>query len=119
MIQFVDRVTDFLFGVSQDSLLAGTKDDSTGDFISIFDKSLIGLHTRMFLGRLVFIRGGDNQLRKDISYVHAFVDRYVEMAIDRQRLSEKTVEKSRQPTMCIWMSSAKKQRIERNFGIKC
>ncbi|KAF5868071.1 putative cytochrome p450 alkane hydroxylase protein [Botrytis fragariae] len=81
----------FLFGVSQDSLLAGTKDGSTEGFISIFDKSLIGLHTRMFLSRLIFIRGRDTQLRKDISYVHASIDRYVEMAIDRQRSSEKTV----------------------------
>ncbi|TGO43945.1 hypothetical protein BCON_0695g00020 [Botryotinia convoluta] len=88
---FLDRTTEFLFGVSQDSLLAGTKNGSTEDFISIFDKSLIGLHTRMFLGRLVFIRGRDTQLREDI-YVHALIDRYVEMAINRQRLLEKTVE---------------------------
>ncbi|CCD48984.1 hypothetical protein ACHAPF_000710 [Botrytis cinerea] len=88
---FLDRTTEFLFGVSQDSLLAGTKDDSTEDFISIFDKSLVGLHTRMFLGRLVFIRGRDTLLRKDISYVHAFIDRYVTMAIERQRLLEENV----------------------------
>ncbi|KAJ8067971.1 hypothetical protein OCU04_003551 [Sclerotinia nivalis] len=71
---FLDRTTEFLFGVSQDSLLSGVNDDSTEGFISTFDKALIGLHTRMFLGRLAFIRGRDTQLRKDISHVHAFVD---------------------------------------------
>ncbi|KAF7942364.1 hypothetical protein EAE99_000414 [Botrytis elliptica] len=77
------RITEFLFEVSQDSLLAGTKDDSTEDFISIFDKSLI----------VWFSFVGVTQLRKDISFVHAFIDRYVEMAIDRQRSSEKTFER--------------------------
>ncbi|TGO60154.1 hypothetical protein BOTNAR_0150g00050 [Botryotinia narcissicola] len=37
---FLDRTTAFPFGVSQDTLLAGTKDDSAEDCISIFDKSL-------------------------------------------------------------------------------
>ncbi|TGO85668.1 hypothetical protein BPOR_0374g00020 [Botrytis porri] len=115
---FLDRTTEFLFGVSQDSLLAGTKDDSTEDFISIFDKSLIGLHAPMFLGRLVFIRVRDTKLRKDISYVHDSIDRYVEMAIDSHRSSERPVEQV-SPANYVYLDDfVKKTKKKTNFEIK-
>lgn len=83
------NTTEFLFGIYQDSLPSGEKDDTTEVFISTFDRALIGLHTRMFLGRLVFIRDRDKKLREEISHVHAFVDKYDDMAIERQISSEK------------------------------
>ncbi|KAF7896905.1 uncharacterized protein EAF01_009308 [Botrytis porri] len=93
-------------------------DDSTEDFISIFDKSLIGLHAPMFLGRLVFIRVRDTKLRKDISYVHDSIDRYVEMAIDSHRSSERPVEQV-SPANYVYLDDfVKKTKKKTNFEIK-
>lgn len=84
-IKFLDKSIEFLFGVSQDSLLRGSSDETSEDFISAFDCVLQGLNARYFLGPLSFLLGREKKLKADIAQVHGFVDQYVEMAIRRRK----------------------------------
>lgn len=72
--------------------MAGTIDEDSNDFISSFDRALKVLHIRMFLGRFQFLRGQDTRMWSDVARVHAFVDKYIDMAMERKRSSEKASE---------------------------
>lgn len=73
-------------------MLAGTIDEDSNDLISSFDRALKVLHIRMFLGRFHFLRGEDTRMWSDVARVHAFVDKYIDMAMERKRSSEKASE---------------------------
>ena len=84
MIQFLDTSTEFLFGQSIESLLPQTPFD-TAEFMKAFDYSLLGLALRLIAGPLKPLFVFDPTWKKAYMKVHAFVDKHVAIALDRQQ----------------------------------
>ena len=84
MIQFLDTSTEFLFGQSIESLLPQTPFD-TAEFMKAFDYSLLGLALRLIAGPLKPLFVFDPTWKKAYMKVHAFVDKHVATALDRQQ----------------------------------
>ena len=96
MMKFLDKTTEFLFGVSQDSLLAKEPSGSLERFDAAVDRARIGVHTRYFLGWFKILRGRDTQLKKDVAQIHEFVDKYVNLALQRkEEYSQATADSSK------------------------
>ena len=83
-LQFLDTSTEFLFGQSIESLLPQTPFD-TAEFMKAFDYSLLGLALRLIAGPLKPLFVFDPTWKRAYTRVHAFVDKHVEIALDKQR----------------------------------
>ena len=77
----MDSATEFLFGESTNSLLPNTLGQSADRFATAFNDAQNVCGVRARYGRLGVLKSEVRNDKKDISYVHSFVDRYVQAAI--------------------------------------
>lgn len=80
----IDSATGFLFGESTNVLAPGISGDAGQTFARAWNESQEGIAMRFRTGFLwTWIRGG--KYRKANKYVHDFIDRYVERALEYRR----------------------------------
>ncbi|KAI9657902.1 MAG: hypothetical protein M1821_002559 [Bathelium mastoideum] len=77
---YLDTATEFVFGESSDLLSSGTE-SSPDTFIKAFDMAMIRLGQRIRLGKLWFFAGERKNFDQDVARVHAYVDTYVNRAL--------------------------------------
>jgi cytochrome P450 len=83
----IDSATEFLFGRSCNSLIAGRNGDPKSEFADAFNSAQEGLNRRDMLGAFAKI-WPDRKFEHDLKVVRDFVDSYVEEALS-QRNAEK------------------------------
>lgn len=81
----LDSATEFLFGESVNSQLGATENHAR--FARAFDKSQDSLSLGLRLGALHWL-SRDAESRRNIAQVHSWVDRFVQLAIERGGSSE-------------------------------
>lgn len=80
----IDSATEFLFGESTNSLAPGTNPTSAARFADAFNYSQHAVANHFRLGSLSTI-SPDRKFRRDVKYVHDFVDSYVMKALEYRR----------------------------------
>ena len=80
---YLDTATEFIFGEASNTLTPDA-DAKPNPFIDVFDRAMIRLGARIRLGRLRFLAGDWPQFWRDVSEVHAYVDKYIEQALKRK-----------------------------------
>ena len=76
----IDSATEFLFGESTNVLAPGSSGEAGQHFAKAWNESQEGMATRFRTGALwTWIKGF--KFRKDVKYVHDFIDRYVQRAL--------------------------------------
>ncbi|KAL9600904.1 MAG: hypothetical protein Q9219_002839 [cf. Caloplaca sp. 3 TL-2023] len=73
---FLDRATEFVFGVSADTLLPNPSLD-TEQFLQNFDLVMQGVGLRQAYGKFTFLRGRERKWKQAIKRVHAVVDGWI------------------------------------------
>ena len=87
----IDSATEFLFGESTNVLAPGTSSEAGQEFAKAWNESQYGMRTRFRTGALwSWTRGFKS--RKDIKYVHNFIDNYVQRALEYRKTLD--IEKS-------------------------
>ncbi|KUJ07753.1 cytochrome P450 alkane hydroxylase-like protein [Mollisia scopiformis] len=81
---FLDTSTEFIFGESVNTLVPGTSSFDAQNFLGAFDTALKGIGIRIVLGRLAFLQGIDTHWKKACQVVHSFIDRNIDVAIQRR-----------------------------------
>ena len=76
----MDSATEFLFGESTNSLSPNTPNESGDGFAKAFNDAQDVCGNRARFGRLAMLKSAWRN-KKDIAYVHSFVDRYVQAAL--------------------------------------
>ncbi len=80
----IDSATEFLYGESTNVLAPGASGEASQRFAKAWNESQEGIGTRFRNGALwSWVRG--SKFRKDIQYVHTFIDRYVEKALEYRK----------------------------------
>lgn len=82
--QFLDTSSEFIFGQSIYSLLPQTPSE-TFEFMKAFDYSLLGLGLRLVSGPFLPLFFFDPTWKKAYTKVHRFVDKNIQIALERRR----------------------------------
>jgi cytochrome P450 len=107
---YLDTSTLFLFGESFESLSRGLSGDTKG-FVESFAYSLGGGGLRMALGPLKFLHR-DRKWHESNAQNHAFIEKYVDAALERKRLGVKNSENEKRPVLLDLMAEHMDDRIQ-------